>query len=77
MVILVARPIPSTKMARYQKVRVENCERGTIVCFQGDWGVLEGNHLDRWYGGAIHLRNDDVVEILKPKPKRRKRDART
>lgn len=63
-------------MPRYRKVRVETCEKGIIVCFQGDWGVLEGNHLDRWIGGPIRLRNDDMVEILeRPKSKQRKKDG--
>ncbi len=48
---------------------VKEAKRGDIVCFGGEWGVLEGRVLDRWRGGRIELAREEVVSVL---PRRKK-----
>lgn len=52
----------------YRKTQVKNTKKGAIVRFEGEWGVLtHGAVLDRWIGGRLKLRSDNVVEVLEKK----------
>ncbi len=46
-------------------------KRGTVVRWNGEWGVMEGRVLDRWEGGRIRLAREDEIEVL-PRRVRRK-----
>lgn len=46
-----------------RKVRAARVRAGTIVRFEGEWGVLEGSRLERWIGGTISMSPDDKVEV--------------
>lgn len=44
---------------------------GTIVRFEGDWGVKEGRYLERWIGGPLKLPKETVVEVLAQKKRKK------
>lgn len=71
----MARPAISIPVPRWPKNKryVKDVEKGTIINWQGWWGVMGGKgYFERWDGEPIRLRNDDVVEILLPPKKRKK-----
>lgn len=48
---------------------VADVRSGSVVCWKGEWGVLNGRTLDRWYGPRIRLNSWEVVKVLPRKQK--------
>lgn len=52
------------RLRSVEKRRAADVKSGTIVRWQGEWGVKEGKLLERWIGGPLRLPRDAIVEVL-------------